>query len=202
MNIVQFSGCRLAALTACLILPIAIAPATAHGQSHFATVRTGQRVGVAGSPRMLDRQATPDTQPWVEGVDPKLENQLFWVTYRALPDHNVLKVYAIDANGYESAGIRFSARVPHEQSDLSADEIDSEAVTIIRSTFDRFPKVQTVDVWGTIPVPPSRMHSVEDTVFSISADRSVYEDIRNAQMSDGAFLSAFGRVWLAPQVPR
>ena len=39
--------------------------------------------------------------PWVEGVDPGLESSLFAATYRALPSHNVLKVYAFSAGGYE-----------------------------------------------------------------------------------------------------
>src|SRR5215472_2710697 len=61
--------------------------------------------------------------PWIEGVDPLAENRLFYATYSALKTHNVLKVYVFSAGGYESAGIRFSARVPHEQRDLTLDEL-------------------------------------------------------------------------------
>lgn len=141
--------------------------------------------------------------PWVEGVDPALETALFAATYRALPSHNVLKVYAFSAGGYESAGIRFSARVPHEARDLTEPEIASEVVTLIRITFDDFPSVQEVDIWGTVPVAISKMTAVENTVFSISADRETYAQVRNQRgLRNDFFLGAFGRVWFAPQVPR
>lgn len=141
--------------------------------------------------------------PWVEGVDPTIENSLFFATYEALSTHNVLKVYAFDSGGYESAAIRISGRVPHESEDLSLEELSSEAVTLIHTTFDRFPDVQHVDIWATVPVPQSEATSVENTVFSVSADRSIYEKIDDGdQMSDLGFLGAFGRVWVAPEVPR
>jgi hypothetical protein len=141
--------------------------------------------------------------PWVEGVDPGLESTLFAATYRALPAHNVLKVYAFSAGGYESAGIRFSARVPHEARDLTEPEIASEVVTLIHVTFDDFPSVQEVDIWGTVPVAIAKMTAVENTVFSISADRETYSQVRNQRgLSNDFFLGAFGRVWFAPQVPR
>jgi len=141
--------------------------------------------------------------PWVEGVDPGLESSLFAATYRALPSHNVLKVYAFSAGGYESAGIRFSARVPHEARDLTEPEIANEVVTLIRITFDDFPSVQEVDIWGTVPVAISKMTAVENTVFSISADRETYAQVRNQRgLRNDFFLGAFGRVWFAPQVPR
>ena len=142
-------------------------------------------------------------KPWIEGVDPSVENSLFLATYDALSTHNVLKVYAFDAGGYESAAIRISGRVPHEPEDLSLEELASEAVTLIRTTFDRFPDVQHVDIWATVPVPQSEATSVENTVFSVSADRSVYERVDDGlQMSDLGFLGTFGRVWVAPEVPR
>jgi hypothetical protein len=141
-------------------------------------------------------------RPWDEGVTPTLENSLFERTYKALPSHNVLKVYVFDANGYQSAGIRFSARVPHEQRDLSDSELDSEAATLIRTTFDTFPQLQTLDVWGTIPVPTDEMTQEESTVFSVSADRGTYEAIRTKQLTDDQFLDAFGQVWVAPEVPQ
>jgi hypothetical protein len=142
-------------------------------------------------------------QPWVEGVDPVLENALFEATYRALPEHNVLKVYAFAAGGYESAGVRFSARVPHQPRDLTAPEIAHEAAILIRTTFDDFPAVEEVDIWGTVPVSLSQAKAVESTVFSVSANRSVYEQLeRQHVLSDEFFVGAFGRVWFAPQVPR
>jgi len=142
-------------------------------------------------------------QPWVEGVDPVLENALFEATYRALPEHNVLKVYAFAAGGYESAGVRFSARVPHQPRDLTAPEIAHEAAILIRTTFDDFPAVEEVDIWGTVPVSLSQAKAVESTVFSVSANRSVYEQLeRQHALSDEFFVGAFGRVWFAPQVPR
>jgi|SRR5579872_630794 len=141
--------------------------------------------------------------PWTEGVDPALESAMFAATYRALPSHNVLKVYAFSAAGYESAGIRFSARVPHEARDLTEPEIASEAVTLIRITFDDFPSVEEVDIWGTVPVAVSKMTAVENTVFSVSADRETYEQVRRQPgLRNDFFLAAFGRVWFAPQVPR
>lgn len=144
-----------------------------------------------------------ERKPWIEGVDPSVENSLFFATYEALSTHNVLKVYAFDAGGYESAAIRISGRIPHEPEDLSLDELASEAVTLIRTTFDRFPEVQHVDIWATVPVPQSEATTVENTVFSVSADRSVYEKIDDGnQMTDLGFLGAFGRVWVAPEVPR
>jgi hypothetical protein len=138
--------------------------------------------------------------PWIEGVTPPLENRLFDATYRVLPSHNVLKVYVFHAAGYESAGIRFSARVPHEPRDLSAAELDREAAELIRTTFDDFPGVETVDVWATIPVANSQATQVESTVFSVSADRATYESIREDGLTDTVFLDAFGRVWTSPQV--
>ena len=153
-------------------------------------------------PAVTNPSAT-DRKPWIEGVDPSVENSLFLATYEALSTHNVLKVYAFDAGGYESAAIRISGRIPHEPEDLSLDELASEAVTLIRTTFDRFPDVQHVDIWATVPVPQSEATSVENTVFSVSADRTIYEKIDDGeQMSDLGFLGAFGRVWVSPEVPR
>lgn len=141
--------------------------------------------------------------PWVEGVDPGLENSLFGATYRALPEHNVLKIYAFAAGGYESAGIRFSARVPHEGRDLTTEEIAHEAAILIRTAFNDYPDVEEVDVWGTIPVNLHQLKAVENTVFSVSATRDVFAQLeRQPAMSDEAFVDAFGRVWFAPQVPR
>lgn len=141
--------------------------------------------------------------PWVEGVTPSLENELFETTYKVLPRHNVLKVYVFDASGYESAGIRFSARVPHEPDDLSEAELDHEAAELIRTTFDRFPQIQELDIWGTIPVANAQATEIENTVFSVSADRTTYERIRDdASLNDPDFLASFGPVWVAPEVPR
>lgn len=142
-------------------------------------------------------------QPWAEGVTPPLENRLFAATYRVLPSHNVLKVYVFDAGGYQSAGIRFSARIPHTAHDLSAEELSGEAARLIRTTFELFPEIQTLDVWATIPVSEAQQTSVENTVFSVSAERATYIGLRQrSSLSDAAFLSAFGRVWVAPEVPR
>lgn len=141
--------------------------------------------------------------PWVEGVTPSLENQLFDATYHVLPKHNVLKVYVFDAAGYQSAGIRFSGRVPHEPTDLSVAELNHEAAELVRTTFERFPELQTVDVWATIPVPSDEATTVDSTVFSVSADRQTYESIKDdSGLSDEQFLAAFGRVWIAPEVPQ
>lgn len=147
--------------------------------------------------------ASQPDKPWIEGVDPSVENRLFDATYDALSSHNVLKVYAFDAGGYESAAIRISGRVPHESEDLSLDDLAAEAVVLIKTTFDRFPEVEHVDIWATVPVPQSEQTSVENTVFSVSADRSVFERIDEGDdMSDLGFLGAFGRIWIAPEVPR
>jgi len=146
--------------------------------------------------------APSDVRPWIEGVDPALENRLFWNSYYSLPSHNVLKVYAFSAGGFESAGVRFSARVPHERRDLRSAEIYDEAATLIRTTFERFPQIQTVDVWGTIPVAESEAQTEESTVFSVSADRSTYESVRDGGYGSSAFVKKFGFVWLAPQVPK
>jgi hypothetical protein len=143
----------------------------------------------------------PLRRPWDEGVTPALENRVFAQTYKTLPSHNVLKVYVFDSGGYESAGIRFSARVPHEQRDLTRSELSAEAATLIRTTFDNFSDVQTLDVWGTIPVSAPEMTRLESTVFSVSADRPTYESVRDKQLTDDQFLDAFGRVWMAPEVP-
>jgi hypothetical protein len=166
-----------------LVLMLGMAPPLALAQAHSApTVRV---------------------EPWIEGVDPILENALFEATYRALPEHNVLKVYAFSAGGYESAGIRFSARVPHERRDLTAPEIAHEAAILIRTAFNDFPAVEEVDIWGTIPVSKSQATAVESTVFSVSANRDIYEQLeRQHALSDEFFVGAFGRVWVAPQVPQ
>jgi hypothetical protein len=129
-----------------------------------------------------------------------LENRLFDATYRTLPSHNILKVYVFDTSAYESAGIRFSARVPHELRDLGRADLNHEAVSLIRVTFDRFPELQSLDVWATIPVPKSQLTQVESTVFSVSADRETYASIRDKQLTDQEFLDAFGRVWIAPEI--
>lgn len=142
-------------------------------------------------------------RPWIEGVDPVMENQLFYATYGVLQSHNVLKVYAFSAGGYESAGIRFSGRVPHEARDLTLAELAREAVVLIHTTFDDFPEIQHVDVWATVPVAQSQATSVENTVFSVSADRDTYARIaEHGELADLTFLNAFGRLWVAPQVPR
>ncbi len=141
-------------------------------------------------------------RPWVEGVTPSLENRLWRATYKTLPSHNILKVYVFDTTAYESAGIRFSARVPHEERDLSRVELDREAASLIRTTFEQFPQLQTLDIWATIPVPKSQLTHVQSTVFSVSADRPTYQAIRDRQLSDREFLAAFGQVWVAPEVPQ
>ena len=93
--------------------------------------------------------------------------------------------------------------MPHEARDLTEPEIANEVVTLIRITFDDFPSVQEVDIWGTVPVAISKMTAVENTVFSISADRETYAQVRNQRgLRNDFFLGAFGRVWFAPQVPR
>jgi len=142
------------------------------------------------------------TEAWVEGVTPRLEDRLFDATYRVLPNHNVLKVYVFDAGGYQAAGIRFSGRVPHTHHDLSAEDLDHEAVALIRTTFAEFPEVQTLDVWATIPVSESLETKVESTVFSVSADRTRFEALdEGRRLTDSQFLDAFGRIWVAPEVP-
>jgi hypothetical protein len=159
-------------------------------------------------PQTLDDHAdTPGTtpfpdRPWIEGYEPAREDALFRAAYPVLPSHNILKVFVSDTPTYGTAGIRFSARVPHTQTDISAADMQHEAATLIRTTFDGFPDVQTLDVWATIPVDKSRATTVDSTVFSISADRATYLTIRDQGLSDEAFLAAFGRVWIAPQVPR
>jgi hypothetical protein len=142
-------------------------------------------------------------QPWVEGVDPIVENELFYAAYGALQSHNILKVYAFSAGGYESAAVRFSGRVPHEARDLTVDELAHETVTLIRTAFEEFPEIQHLDVWATVPVAQSQATTVENTVFSVSADRAAYEIMADrTDLSDYGFLNAFGRIWVAPQVPR
>ncbi len=152
----------------------------------------------------LREPALPEaTHPWIEGDAPALENQLFLATYPLLPTHNIVKIYVYDSGGFTAAGIRFSARVAHSQGDLSASEIEHEAAELIRATFDEFPEIQQLDVWATIPVPKAEMTSVQNTMFSVSADRSTYEGIRSrGGFSDAAFLGAFGRVWVSPEVPQ
>jgi len=184
---------RNAALTAAVVL-------CAQVQSAL-----GAAVPIAhGMPRRPPAAAAlaPVQRPWDEGVTPALESRVFAQTYKTLPSHNVLKVYVFDGGGYQSAGIRFSARVPHEQRDLTRSELDAEATTLIRTTFDNFPDVQTLDVWGTIPVSAIQMTRVDSTVFSVSADRPTYESVRDKQLTDEEFLDAFGRVWMAPEVPQ
>lgn len=170
--------------------------------AHAAAVVRGHgaphRPATLRSPALAE-PASP-SRPWVEGVTPPLENQLFDVTYKALPHHNVLKVYVFDTSGFESAGIRFSARLPHETGDLSSDELQHEAVALIRATFERFPQVQTLDVWATIPIPTDEMTQRESTVFSVSADRATYESIRDDARTDESFLAAFGQVFVAPEI--
>jgi hypothetical protein len=147
--------------------------------------------------------APAHSSPWIEGVDPVVENELFYATYGALQNHNVLKVYAFSAGGYESAAIRFSGRVPHQTGDLTLAELAKEAVVLIHTAFDEFPEIQHVDVWATVPVAQSQATRVENTVFSVSADRDVYERVVNrGGVTDIGFLSSFGRIWVAPQVPR
>ena len=182
---------RNAALTAAVILCAQVQSALG-AAGHFAH---GIPHRPLAAPALVQR-------PWDEGVTPGLENRVFAQTYKSLPSHNVLKVYVFDGGGYESAGIRFSARVPHEQRDLTRSELDTEAATLIRTTFDNFPEVQTLDVWGTIPVSAPQMTRVDSTVFSVSADRSTYESVRDKQLTDDQFLDAFGQVWTAPEVPQ
>lgn len=154
-------------------------------------------------PRLAPLGGLARTRPWVEGVTPPLENRLFDETYKILPSHNVLKVYVFNAGGYQSAGIRFSARVPHTGIDLNEAELDREARSLISTTFDRFPELKTVDIWATVPVPNSEATSVESTVFSVSADRATYEAMRSdLDRDDAEFLAAFGHVWISPEVPR
>jgi len=155
-----------------------------------------------GAPGLLPAGPDQPARPWVEGVTPPLENRLFDATYKTLPSHNILKVYVFDTKAYESAGIRFSARVPHEVRNLGRSEMSHEAVSLIRTTFDKFPELQTLDVWATIPVPKSELTQVENTVFSVSADRDTYLSIRDKQLSDQEFLEEFGRVWVAPDIPQ
>ena len=141
-------------------------------------------------------------RPWIEGYQPSREDALFRATYPLLPMHNILKVYVSDAGSYDAAGIRFSARVPHTGHDIDAEEMRHEAALLIKTAFDKFPDLQTVDVWATIPVPKTELTTVESTVFSVSADRVTYLSVRDHGLDDEAFLDSFGKVWVAPQVPR
>jgi hypothetical protein len=140
-------------------------------------------------------------RPWIEGYEPNREDALFRATYPLLPMHNILKVYVSDAESYDAAGIRFSARVPHTTQDIDVAEMRHEAAVLIKTAFDRFPDLQTVDVWATIPVPKTELTTVESTVFSVSADRVTYQAVRGRELDDEAFLDSFGKVWIAPQVP-
>jgi hypothetical protein len=180
----------------------------AHGSAVGRALQASQSAGMGGAGEQLtDHSYMPGTtpyadRPWIEGYEPLREDELFHASYRVLPSHNVLKVYVADAGEFGAAGIRFSARVAHSDRDMSATEMEHESVALLRTAFDSFPELQTIDVWGTIPVQLSNMTSVDSTVFSVSADRTTYLAIRDHAMSDEAFLTAFGRVWLAPQVPR
>lgn len=170
-------------------------------------VEAAQSAGRGVDEPLTDRTVVPGTtpfadRPWIEGYEPVREDALFRATYPLLPSHNVLKVYVSDASSFGSAGIRFSARVPHTQRDIDLPEMQREAVTLIRTAFDQFPDLQTVDVWATIPVSRWQATSVESTVFSVSADRQTYVAIRDRGLPDSSFLQAFGRVWVSPQVPQ
>ncbi len=170
-------------------------------------LQASQSAGLTTRETPIDRSVAPGTtpyaqRPWIEGYDPAREDELFRATYALLPTHNILKVYVSDAGDYDAAGIRFSARVPHTMRDIDAAEMEHEAALLVRTAFERFDDLQAVDVWATIPVDKSALTSVENTVFSVSADRATYAAIRDRDLSDGSFLAAFGRVWLAPQVPR
>lgn len=145
----------------------------------------------------------PPVRPWIEGVNPLLEESLFAATYKVLPVHNILKVYVFEANGYQSAGIRFSARVAHQHRDFTQDEMVDEAAALIKTTFETFPDIATLDVWGTIPVEQSQQTKYESTVFSITADRTTYLALHRGEgLDDEAFVAGFGRMWVAPEVPR
>jgi hypothetical protein len=177
---------------------------TAYGAALFLAATTA---GLAAPPALRAMPSNSSTlhpieRPWIEGVTPTLEERLFQATYKVVPSHKDLKVYVFDTAGYESAGIRLSGRVPHEPVDLPAAKLDREAVELIRTTFDQFPDIQTLDVWATIPVAKSEQTEIDNTIFSVSADRVTYETIRGATMSDEDFLSEFGRVWTAPEVPQ
>lgn len=187
----------------------AFAPAEpTRGSAIGHALHASQSAGMAGAgDQLTDHSYMPGTtpyadRPWIEGYEPLREDELFHASYRVLPAHNVLKVYVADAGEFSTAGIRFSARMPHSEHDMSAAEMEHETVTLLRTAFDSFPDLQTIDVWGTVPVQLTDMTSVDSTVFSVSADRATYLAIRDHAMSDEAFLAAFGRVWLAPQVPR
>jgi len=154
-----------------------------------------------------DRADAPGTtpfpdRPWIEGYEPAREDALFRAAYPVLASHNILKIYVSNSAIYGAAGIRFSGRVPHSNADISKDAMEREAATLIRTAFERFPDLQTLDVWATVPVDTTLATSIESTVFSISADRATYLEIRKRGLSDDAFLAAFGRVWIAPQVPQ
>jgi hypothetical protein len=179
-------------------------PQGAVGQALSASESTGR--GEVSEP-MTDREVAPGTtpfaeRPWIEGYEPLREDELFHAAYPVLPKHNILKVFVSDAGSYEAAGIRFSARVPHTMRDLDEEEMEQEAATLVRTAFERFPDLQTVDVWATIPADKVTAVSTESTVFSVSADRTTYLAVRDRGLADEAFLSAFGRVWISPQVPR
>jgi hypothetical protein len=185
----------LAALAACAIWSATGSPALAGFAVHG---RALPRKATVAQPSLFET-----THPWVEGDSPQLENLLFQATYPLLPTHNILKVYVYSSEGFTSAGIRFSARVPHSADDLSPSEIEQEAVNLIRTTFDTFPDIQQLDVWATVPVPTAKLTSVQNTMFSVSADRATYEAIRDRSgFSDAAFLAAFGRIWISPEVAR
>jgi hypothetical protein len=182
-------------------------PEPGHASAVSRALQASQAAGMAGSGELTDRSYMPGTtpfanRPWIEGYEPLREDELFHASYRALPSHNVLKVYVADSGEFGAAGIRFSARVPHTGRDMSATEMEHETVTLLHTAFDDFPDLQTIDVWGTIPVQLNDLTSVDSTVFSVSADRAMYLSIRDRDLSDEEFLDAFGRVWLAPQVPR
>ena len=183
-------------------------PRTSRATAVSRAIQASQSAGRTGASEpitdhSIDPGTTPFAQrPWIEGYEPLREDELFRAVYSALPSHNVLKVYATDAGSYDTAGIRFSARVPHTMRDIDVEEMQREAATLVRTAFERFPDLQTLDVWATIPVEKTEATSIEATVFSVSADRATYLEIRDRGLTDPEFLAAFGRVWIAPQVPR
>jgi hypothetical protein len=196
------SAGALAAGAFCGALALSAFAAPVHsGPAHAQTAHLASAAALAG--RGSEPGTTPyPGRPWIEGYEPSREDELFRASYPVLPSHNVLKIYVSDAGGYDAAGIRFSARVPHGANDIDADEMQHEAALLIKTVFERFPDLQTIDVWATVPVAKRELTTVDSTVFSVSADRPTYLAIRDRGLPDDEFLTAFGKVWLAPQVPR
>ncbi len=142
--------------------------------------------------------------PWIEGVTPSLEDRLFDATYKNFAiaqrvESLCLRCGRLPVSRHPLLGAR-AARTERSAGARARPRSCSTHPNDVRSNFR---KSRHWTFGQPYQSAKAQATEVESTVFSVSADRKTYETLRdNAALTDEDFLTAFGQVWTAPELPQ